>query len=320
MSSMQTYRISSFFRQWMPAIVVLAIGMAISIGTIMLRLNVERNSITHNFQDDAALRAAELEQEIESSLQVLESLRSFFHASENVTRREFRIFIEPMLAVHHEIQALEWIPRVTESQRSVFVESARKNGLTNFQLTERNKQGRMVRALRREEYFPVYFIEPRKGNEKAIGFDLGSNTARLDALNRSRDTGRMIATGRITLVQETEKEFGFLVFSPVYENKMVPGSKQSKREMLIGFIVGVFRIGDMIKEALEHIEMYDFEIHVFDLSAPKGQRALFVPKGDEKEMEQEKPTHVHDVTFTETLEIAGRKWEIFIASKTEYRV
>lgn len=38
----------------------------------------------------------------------------------------------------------------------------------------------------------------------------------LTGLNRSRETGRMIATERITLVQEREEQFGFLVFAPVY--------------------------------------------------------------------------------------------------------
>ena len=61
----------------------------------------------------------------------------------------------------------------------------------------------MVRAAERDEYFPVYFVEPSKGNEIALGFDLASNAIRKDALEKSRDTGEMVATGRITLVQET---------------------------------------------------------------------------------------------------------------------
>ena len=70
----------------------------------------------------------------------------------------------------------------------------------------------------REEYFPVYYVEPYQGNEAALGFDLASNPVRLEALNKSRDSGQGVATARITLVQESEDQFGFLVFRPIYRN------------------------------------------------------------------------------------------------------
>ena len=61
----------------------------------------------------------------------------------------------------------------------------------------------MAPAGIREEYFPVYYVEPRRGNEAAIGYDLASNPTRKQALDQARDSGEMTATGRITLVQET---------------------------------------------------------------------------------------------------------------------
>ena len=53
--------------------------------------------------------------------------------------------------------------------------AARTEGFPDFQFTERIAQGKMKRAERRKEYFPVYFVEPYKGNEMALGFDLASN-------------------------------------------------------------------------------------------------------------------------------------------------
>lgn len=76
----------------------------------------------------------------------------------------------------------------------------------------------MGRAAQRAEYFPVYYVEPLTGNEAAVGFDLASNSTRLEALEISRDTGKMVSTGRITLVQETHQQYGFLILRPVYRN------------------------------------------------------------------------------------------------------
>ena len=49
----------------------------------------------------------------------------------------------------------------------------------------------MVRASERAEYYPVYYQEPIVEGGIALGFDLGSNPARLEALLQARDTGRM---------------------------------------------------------------------------------------------------------------------------------
>ena len=99
---------------------------------------------------------------------------------------------------------------------------AEKDGLTGFNITEKSKQGIMVPAGLREEYFPVYYVTPLKGNEKALGFDLGSNAVRLAALEKARDSGELVVSGRIKLVQETGNQYGVLAFLPRYRNGVLP--------------------------------------------------------------------------------------------------
>ena len=120
----------------------------------------------------------------------------------------------------------------------------------------------MVRASQREEYFPVYFIEPYEGNEMALGFDLASNPTRLEALRRSRDTGQTVATARITLVQETADQFGFLVFMPVYHKGSAVKTVEDRRKNLQGFVLGIFRVDAIIKEACGHLAVAGTDITV----------------------------------------------------------
>ena len=107
-----------------------------------------------------------------------------------------------MLARNHAIQALEWIPRVPKRSRQKYEEEARHGGFRSFEFTERLSSVQMVRAGEREEYFPVFFVAPFQGNEKALGFDLASDPVRRQALQSSADSGQMVATNRIKLVQE----------------------------------------------------------------------------------------------------------------------
>ncbi len=104
---------------------------------------------------------------------------------------------------------------MTHQQRSSCEAAARRDGFSEFQITERQSQGQMVPAARRAEYFPVYYVEPYAGNELALGFDLASNSARQAAISRSRNTGKLTATARVTLVQDREKQNGVVVFALV---------------------------------------------------------------------------------------------------------
>jgi CHASE1-domain containing sensor protein len=85
-------------------------------------------------------------------------------------------------------------------------------------ISERDDQGRLKPFNKKAEYFPVYYVEPYGGNEAALGFDLASNNTRLSGLILARDTNQKVATARIQLVQEKEKDqYGFLAFDPVHE-------------------------------------------------------------------------------------------------------
>ena len=174
----------------------------------------------------------------------------------------------------------------------------------------------MVPAAAREEYFPVYFVEPYEGNEIALGFDLASNPTRLEALNKSRDTGEAVATARITLVQEQEDQFAFLVFLPIYQNGSPTASLAQRRENLIGFALGVFRIKDIVDQSLacasseEILSEIDIQLH--DRSAPQGQQMLLSGTRGTDTRGQVRTVF----RFAKVIDVAGRNWEVIVTSST----
>jgi PAS domain S-box-containing protein len=68
----------------------------------------------------------------------------------------------------------------------------------------------------------------------------------LAALNKSRDSGKLIASGRINLVQLKENRAGFLAFVPIYRKGQPLDSVEQRRRNLIGFSLGVFRLSSLI--------------------------------------------------------------------------
>ncbi len=175
----------------------LCVGLILSILAFVLVRNWERQRIHATFQRAAENRVSAIGRGIDLSLNELEALTAFFDGSKSVERDEFLAFVEPFLSHNPEVQALEWIPRVPHARRTEFENAARQDGFPDYQITDRKAQGHMVRAAQREEYFPVSYVQPYEGNESALGFDVASDPAKLEALTKSRDTGETSTTGRV---------------------------------------------------------------------------------------------------------------------------
>ena len=96
------------------------LGIALSVVAFSLMLNSERHDIEENFEGTARDKALALESSIAANVEVLHNIRSFYEASKEVERHEFRAFVGHELEEHPGIQALEWIPRVPALERATY--------------------------------------------------------------------------------------------------------------------------------------------------------------------------------------------------------
>ena len=314
-------------RRYLPAVLIFCAGIGLTIWVFNIFRDWQWEHIEHAFNEQAAIRIKSVQNSITSSLEVIHAIDGLFAASESVERDEFREFTGHLLAHHPYIQALEWIPRVRDSERAAYEETARNEGLAGFEITRRDEQGKMVRDKQREEYVPVYYIEPLAGNEAAVGFNLASNPVRLKTLEKARDTGAVTGTARIVLIQETGEQFGFLVFNPVYRKGASRGTIEERRENLMGFALGVFRIEDMIEKPLEGLETGGIDIHVYDETAEEDKRFLFSrarpmymkPEGyEEKRTIEEKEDILAGLHTSITVDAGGREWQVLAHPTQEF--
>jgi len=183
-----------------------------------------------------------------------------------VTREQFKKFVTPSLSKYESIQALEWIPRVPDNLRAQYEGQASKDLNLKFNIKSKNSEGKMVREITKNEYFPVYYVEPLLGNLKAVGFDLSSSATRLKSLKQSIETKKSAATARIKLVQEKGQQFGFLVFLPVWES--------NQEKILKGFALGVYRVGDMIDTALRNVKAQSSLLDIWLIDTTESSSSL----------------------------------------------
>jgi signal transduction histidine kinase/DNA-binding response OmpR family regulator len=282
-------------RKQIPALVVLVVGVALSVAALFWVQAWERAEVRRAVTQLAADRVEALRGQLIRSMEVLRAIESLYAARGEVSREEFRAFVAGALARQPELQGLAWDPRVTAAQRAQVEAEADAEGLKDFHVSEQEPRGDLAPAGRRDEYFPVFYMEALAANERAMGFDVGSEARRREALERARDAGQPSATAPIRLAQETGLQKGVLVFLPIYRG--APQSLDERRRELRGFAVAVFRMGALVKSSLSAAAEQGLAVRLTD-----GDEEIFaVGSGGAA------------LGWETTLDVAGRAWHVSFA-------
>lgn len=305
-------------RSHVGAVAVLAAGLGATTLAFLAALQQQTAATQLAFDRVAYDHVETIRDAIDSKAMVLRSLQAFFEVSGEVTPASFRDFVKPLLSQTEGLQALEWIPRVTHDQRAAFEQAARASGFANFEIRVREDQGYMAPAPPRAEYFPVYYVEPLAHNEAAVGFDLASHPDRLAAIERSRHTDAPVATGGVVLVQEEKGQTGILLFLPVRTPNTAdtPGS-------LRGFVLGVFRVRDVVEAATRRLHGCATHVALLDLDAPDHHKLLYLHSGPEASQggwdgRGAAPRIAGVAPRASEITVGGRRWQVVCAASRTF--
>ncbi|MDE3010789.1 MAG: CHASE domain-containing protein [Pseudomonadota bacterium] len=298
----------------LPMLQLLAGGLAITLVLVFLTSRLEDHGARSDFSAQAVQRFTLLESSVERALDSLVAAGSFFDAAGQVSRAQFAALTRPLIARQPALQAIEWVPYVPGQHLDTLRAAVRAEGFPAFEVRELGPDGRLRPVLPRAEYFPVCFVEPLYGNERAFGFDLGSNPARFQALDAARRQGRMVASARITLVQEKGQQYGFLLFRPIYRGAPATASETSNGALsadpasLTGYVLGVFRIGQLVSQAPAGGDGHPLDLYVFDELGKPGETLLF-PAGAAAQSPRDLATGIHT---EQRLNVGDRSWSVVI--------
>ena len=257
---------------WLVAIVGLGLSFA---ALLLIRQQLEAHRML-DFEWVAHNRIRALNHGLDNSVLAISTTQDHIRASGGVTGngRGFRLFAESLLERHQGIQSLMWVPQVRNAERTAF-EAAVARERKGFKLQQGVGHFESVAIGERSEYFPVLHLAPDRGDGIPPGFDLGSVPGLAATLSRARDQAQMAASGRIAYPSpDGGVEYGFMVAGPVFEGKAIPATLEQRRRALSGFVVGFFRLGDLVNAAVSLLEPRGVEILVLDESASEEERFL----------------------------------------------
>jgi PAS domain S-box-containing protein len=285
----------------------------------------EKDRVKLEFERRTDQLALRVQENFDNYLDVLHSVENIYASSVPINRQQFRTFVSRWFSHHPGIRAISWSPRILDSERANYEQAAREDGLSNFEITEQNPQGQLVRAARRAEYIPAYYSESVRGIGRALGFDAASDPTRRDALNRARDTGKPTATDPLTLIQDIQREGGFVIFLPIYKPGRPQNTLQERRLNLRGYVSGAFRIRDIMNAALKGAKVEDIEIRLYEARGGEKKRLLYEHRSKEIKS-QNLPVKANEgiqpAPFQRVVpfEIAGRQWIVQFAPTKEYLI
>ena len=261
-----------FFKDWLKLLLQrlsflpwLVLGVSL-IFTFILRQIVLTNAYEAK-EENFISQAREVENLIDQRLKtyrvILHSTLGLYAASEKVERKEFEIFINNLNLQENYpgIQAIGYSQIIYPAEKNRHIEAIRKEGFLDYKIYPGGK---------RNLYTSIIYIEPfADRNLRAFGYDMYSDPARRSAMEQARDLNQVAISGKVKLVQETQKNWqsGFLMYLPVYKSKQPPATIAERRSAITGWVYCAFRMNDLMAGILgDH--KYDIAFKIFDGKEP----------------------------------------------------
>lgn len=260
---------------WIAAVLVLGVAGSLGMFHWVRQWDRERAELHLSLQAQATASAVRMEAEVCD--EILHHLAELLGRRSDLSRADFADVARPILRRHPGLWALEWVPLVRAADRTRVEELATRELGRHFEFTQRKSPSELQRAADSAMHAPILYVEPTAGNERALGFDLTRGPT-AHVLDLARDSGDLVLSPPIRLVQESEQQMGYVLIMPVYQAGKVPASRAERAARLIGFAQAVVRVGDFLRAAMKETPPLGLNLMVLDLSPGSSERVLtYVP-------------------------------------------
>ncbi len=254
----------------------------------------EEKRIATLFNERANLLHNALQNEFDRTIDINQTLKAFWNSSSSVTSAEFNIFSQTLLRIHKNIQALEWIPRITTTQQPA--------------KPPRNAHPPEVGPKRQanlsgNDQFLITYLEPYQGNERALGFDIGTNPIAYKAIQTARTKAQTALTEKLRLVQDLHNNPAVVAYTPIYTD-----ARQAPKN-LRGFVASVLVVSQKVNEVKNQFDHLQLSIHI-----TAGADTLFEDTDTGQTLDLDFPK----LEKTLRLQVADRLWNITYTANPQF--
>ncbi|HPQ82408.1 MAG TPA: CHASE domain-containing protein [Candidatus Saccharimonas sp.] len=272
---------------------------------------VTRETNDRDFKEGVVQQADSMSAYVETSMkpygQLLEATAALLGVKPDLTADEWKTFYERTQS-HETLSALIGIGYVPVVSRESASDSVQMDSSIDAPLT-------IYPEGDRDMYAPIQYLEPRtEDNQKAIGFDMYSNSTRRSAMEEARDTGKLVMSAPLVLVQDREKKepnYGVLIYQAVYRSSVIPDTVEERRAQLIGYTYVVMHPYDVVNDyqALNSERFVRSRLFLKDTTATTPDKApILYARNERKVLSSADQYHALD-----SASVFGRTWTTDVA-------
>ena len=241
---------------------ILALGLALSIALMIgARKQVEQEA-RYLFEADARDVLYRVQTEIGSYEEVLVGLSAFLGSKENVSRTEFRRYVE----------GLDLNKRFPGFDGLNYAQAVRRDELQRFQERIRKDTSLVPQGFPdfsvkppglRDDYHVIVFIEPWELSPGAFGRDMLPVPGVTESIARLRDTGEISTSGRLVQIPGSEKK-RLAMRLAVYRVGAQLDSIPARRAAFVGSVGAGYRLAEVMRAAVSGDQLLHMRFRLFD--------------------------------------------------------
>jgi PAS domain S-box-containing protein len=218
-----------------------------------------------------------------------------------VTRAEWRAYVAALQldTLAPGIQGIGFAQWLRPAELAAHEQGVRREGYPSYAVRPEGA---------RAGYTSIVYIEPFDWrNQRAFGFDMFAEPVRRAAMERARDSGSAALSGKVTLVQETDRDVqaGALMYVPVYRSARELTTIEQRRDALLGFVYSPLRVKDLLTGILG-AGPENLAFQLFDADTARADALLHDSAADKAASASPAPRY----GLTERLDVAGRPWTL----------
>jgi len=238
--------------------------------------------------------------------QILLGGAGLFDAVENVSREQWRTYVERLLLPdrYPGIQGVGFSQAIPQAERDAHVARMRAQGYPDYDIHPPGQ---------RELYTSIVYLEPfLRRNLAAFGYDMYSEPTRRRAMQRAAQLGETSITGKVTLLQEThgKVQAGVLLYVPVYRPSAPLTTPEQRMQALIGFVYSPYRVEDLMRGILRAADL-PLALHIYASPGEEPEHLLYASS------EAPEPGSAR-FSQLQQLELYGQTWTLRMDSRPEF--
>jgi HD-GYP domain-containing protein (c-di-GMP phosphodiesterase class II) len=231
---------------WLAPWLVLSVCLLVTFSVWSVAHRNEIREAEFAFDTEVSDVHARVSARLDNYSYLLKGAAGLFSASSSVERQEFHDYVEKLQLEqsYPGIQGVGFARVVPAKDKQGLVAAMRREGFAQFNIKPEGE---------RDPYSAIVYLEPFDWrNQRAIGYDMYAEPIRRAAMERARDVDGPAISGKVVLVQETEKEVqsGFLMYVPVYRSHLPHQTVAERRQNLVGWVYEPFRMQNLMSKGV----------------------------------------------------------------------